>query len=364
MAKQNQELTNPEFNPEDYFQRDEPETVAEGADFGDDFDPELADVAEDMQGYGWEDEDEAPEPEPEAAEDEPEAEEDETPESDESEVEDEPEADAQEEPETDDREAQEEPEPAKEERQRGKPNHMIPKRRLDTEIAKKRALEQELAEARKELARSRAEAAEKAKVSEEQIQGWLKDSAQKALDGDVEEAAKLQAKAFAAMNQNSAPAQEEAAPLDPEQMMAEVEARFELKQTVKQVMEDFPMLNQDSDQFDEQLNEEAVEFQDYYLSKGYTPAAAVEKAVQALAGVHGLKAASAAAEPEVAPKPPARNTKPDIKKKLDAASRQPNEPTSRRGNKAAPEETVDIFSLDDEQLLALPESVRARLRGD
>lgn len=350
------EPTKPTFDPADFFADDDDDDndgLLENQDFGNELD-EIDRGTEDGEPEA-ETEDE-PEAEPEAEESDEEPVEDEEPEAeDEPETEDEPEAETEDEPEAEDEDEPEDKKP------RGKPNHMIPKRRLDSQIAKTRQLEKQLQDMQRENAEARREAAEKAKVPDEQIQEWLTTSAQKALDGETTEAAALQRKAFDAINSNKGePAQTEQ-PLNPDDLANHIEERVELKSTVKQMLTEYPQLNPDHDTFDENLNEEVLDYQDFYLSKGYTPSAAVEKAVQMLSAAHDLKPAG---YEEPKPKKTARSTKPDVKKKIDAASRQPADPVSRRGNKVSSEESVNINDLDDEAYNALPESVKARARGD
>ena len=240
---------------------------------------------------------------------------------------------------------------------------MIPKGRLDHQIAKTRQLEQELDRLRKEAAQAQREAAEKAKVPEADIQGWLREANQKAIDGELDEAAALQAKAFDAMAQNRGEVPVEQKAMDPDDLVAQIEERVELKHTVKQIFSDYPMLDPENEAFNEDLNTEALDFQDFYIGKGYTPAVAVEKAVEALTKLHDIKPVGYE-PPAPKPKKPERDVRVPVEKKMKAAKDQPPEPEGRKGNKAAPEDTVDINALDDESWLALPESVRASLRGD
>lgn len=241
--------------------------------------------------------------------------------------------------------------------------HMIPKRRLDSEVAKRRQLEKQLKDMQKQQQQVQQQLQEKEKIPEEDIQQWLQQSADKALNGETEESAKLQQKAFDAMSQNRGQGQQsQQEQIDPNDVIQQVEERVEMKSKVKEVFEAYPSLDPNSDSFDEDLNEEVLELNDFYTNKGYSPAVATDKAVSVLASQHGLEAANA--QPAQPAKKPARDTKPKVEQKMDAARRQPPEPSNRRGNKSSSEDTVDVNNLSDEELMALPENVRARLRGD
>ena len=364
MAKKQEQ--NDTFDPSDFLGDDEIETAGEGADFGDsldtvgsgDDDPEqYGDQGVDTLGGDQEDDDAASQDdsgEEPAEGDEPEADDEEAVEQDD------PEQGEQDDPEKGDADkAASEPDT---EGQRKR--HMIPKRRLDSEVAKRRKLQQQLEEMQKQQKQVQEQLQEKQKVPEEDIQKWLQESADKALNGETEESAKLQQKAFDAMAQNRGTGQQsgQQEAIDPNEVIQQVEERVEMKSKVKEVFEAYPSLDPNNDSFDEDLNEEVLELNDFYVNKGYTPASAVEKAVNVLAAQHELTPANA--QPTPAPKKPARDTKPKVEKKMETARRQPPEPTNRRGNKASSEDTVDINNLSDDELMALPENVRARLRGD
>jgi len=157
------------------------------------------------------------------------------------------------------------------------------------------------------------------------------------------------------------PAEQRAEPAsDLDSLVAQVEERVELKHTLKEVFRDTPQLDPESDQFDETLSNEAVEYQDFFLSKGYTLPVAVQKAAETVAKLHGL----GATQPAPARKP-VRDTTPDVARKMEMATKQPGEPATKRAQRPATTPSArDAERMSFDEYMALPESVRAEMRGD
>ena len=371
-GKQSQSQQNDTFDLSQFLGSDEIETPGEDADFGNDPEASVGSDNADPEQYNTEGLDDIGYPE----KDEPESDQDDEDEDTEQEGEesdDEAESDAESDTEAEDEGEDEEAAAAEDSEAEAdepapKKDPTIPKRRLDSEIAKRRQVEQELKEVRRQQQEMQQKMKEQEKVPEETIQQWLQDSAQKALDGETEESAKLQQKAFDAMANNRGEGQQqEQQQIDPQELVQQVEERVELKNTVNDVFDAYPQLDPNSDQFDETLNEEVLELNDFYTNKGHPQSTAVEKAVEVLAAQHQLQPVNADSKQAKQPqqkKKPARDTSPNVKKKMDVADKQPSEPSSRRGNKQQSEDTVDVTNLSDDEFMALPENVRARLRGD
>lgn len=341
---------NEPFDLSQFLSNEEIERPAEDADFGDDPESSFQETEDDSENDSTQS-----------------GESEETEETREEETDSDAEAESEESSETEESETDTtESEPQSDELQQKK-DPTIPKRRLDSEIAKRRQVEQELKEARRQQQETQQQLKEREKVPEETIQQWLQESAQKALDGETEESAKLQQKAFDALSTNRGDGQQESQQqIDPDELVQRVEERVEVKNTVKDVFDAYPQLDPNSDSFDEGMNEEVMELNDFYTGKGYTQSAAVEKSVEVLAAQRGLKPANADTQsaPEKPQKKPSRNTNPDVEKKMDVAKKQPSEPSSRRSNKQDTDDTVDIANLSDDEYMALPDQVKARLRGD
>jgi len=319
-----------------------------GLDRGDELASDEPDVA---------DEPAADEPDVEApAGDEPEDE----PEGDGTESDDEP----AEEPEVDEPE-EEEPEVDEPEAPKQKQKIMIPKTRLDDEIAKRRKLENELKQIRAEREAKptddKADEAFDAVVKE--ANALLRQANEAVLDGDLDKAAQLQQDALVKMaTAKQAPTKSNDA--DPEEMIEQLEARIELKHTVKNIYEKFPMLNNESEDADPELIERAVMYERMYAEMGHTPAMAVERAVQdaiALLRPELLQTEQPVTQPKVDPaKKRVQEKRQNLEKKVELSQKQP--PKAQSSTTSEP--TIDPSTLSEEEFDALPESTKARLRGD
>lgn len=306
------------------------ESDLEGLDFGNDFD-ENAPAPE--------------ESEPEAVVEEEEAEVEEETTEVEAEVEEEPE----EEPEIQEEVAAEEPEQEAEAKA-----PMIPKRRLDDVLAKQRKAEQEAAELRKQLL----EAQEKANAQPDvDIKALSKSRNEAILDGDLDKAAELDEQIYNARTTGGNSAEQ----LSIEEIEERVSMKLELKTTVDTVFGQYPQFDTNSDQFDEDLNNEALVFQQAYLNQGYSPAEAVRRAADAALRVVRPDLMQSS-EPKKAPVVEKRKT--NVKKNVEAANSQPPKLNQGESGGKSSSEMVDITKLTDEEFDALPEATRARLRGD
>jgi hypothetical protein len=232
--------------------------------------------------------------------------------------------------------------------------HMIPKRRLDDVVAKQRKAEQELADIRKELAEAKATASAKPAVD---IHALSKQHGEALLDGDLDKAADINDEIIAAISQNPvAPP-----PMDIDSIYAEVEAKLEFKAAIATVFGAHPELDHDSDQFDEDLNAEAMVFQQAYLNQGHSPAEAVHRASKA--AITMLRPELLATK-EAPAKPAAVPRATNVKGNVAASNAQPPKMDQGESGGTTSSQMVDITKLTDEEFDALPEATRARMRGD
>lgn len=250
----------------------------------------------------------------------------------------------------------------------------IPKSRFDQRTAQLRAAERELEQMREKLQQveSDKQKAEREAntLSDEQLQQKMLDANQALIDGDTEKASKLQAEVFGAIRQGQASVDAEASgqTVDPNKIAADVRDQMEFEQTLSRVTQEYPFFDEKSEQFDEALSEEAVNFQRMYYQQGYTRAEATEKAASAVAKIYGVAPANA----ETAQEPQTSKKASMAKKAQTAATRKKVQaakkaPPSMGGNPGANDDSadsVDIESITVEDWAALPDSVRARLLGD
>ena len=271
-----------------------------------------------------------------------------------------PETEVAEEPEVEEEVAEEEepeaePEPEPEEEPKKK--ILIPKSRLDDEIAKRRKLEADLAELQKkhqqvETTQAQDEAFE---AATKEANALLRQANEAVLDGELDKAAELQQQALVKMSMaNKATRAQE---VDTDAIYSQIEAKLELKHTIKDIYANYPEFNHESESADPELIERAVMYEKMYAEMGHTPAEAVRRAVEDTLKILAPEKLAPKAAP--AAKKPARDTS-NLAPKIDAAKKAPPRPQTT----SAEEPTLDVRTLSDDEWDALPESTKARLRGD
>lgn len=145
-----------------------------------------------------------------------------------------------------------------------------------------------------------------------------------------------------------------------ERASQETIGRLEFENTVKDLLTDYPFYNPEGEGYDEVLTSEALEIHQGLLSTGrYSAAQAIRKAAEMVAKANGL---TPAGQQQAAPAPvtPARDTKPDITKKVAAAKAQP--PKQVVGTKG--DSTPAVHEMSEDEFASLPESTLRKLRGD
>lgn len=122
-------------------------------------------------------------------------------------------------------------------------------------------------------------------------------------------------------------------------------------------------LNPKSEMYDEGKAALMNELVEAYEAAGKSSADALLKASIVVLGRNVFDAEASAAKPKPKPtgKPAVTNKPPDLRKAIDAASRQP-----ARGSAAVADnsELPNVPQMTDEEFAALPEKTRAKLRGD
>jgi len=267
------------------------------------------------------------------------------------------EEEAEEEPEAEpepEAEAEPEPESIADEKPTKKP--MVPKARLDEVLAKQKALQKQLDEIN--AANEKADEAPESydfDAKEVEYQNMV-------LDGETEKAVALRREIRKA-----------------EREQLEYEMRQEMSQTVSQdrqmtalqqaanaMEEAYPVFDNDSEEFNQDMTNEVVELRDAFIMKGYEAVDALSKAVKYVVKDHDLDqtvdevpslAGKAKKTDELAKK------RAQVSRKLKAADAQPpelpGESSAHHGEKA-----MDLSSMTEEEFDALPEATLKRLRGD
>jgi len=254
---------------------------------------------------------------------------------------------------------QPEPAPAKPEK-----SPVIPKARLDQELRKRRAAEQRAQELAEELTRIKQEQAEASRpkpLSGEEIKAKMAEANEALVGGDTARAAELQAELFAAL---AAPTQAPVAAPVERDLVGEVEARLEFKQALEEVNARFPQLDENSEAFDEELSQEAVDLQRSYMNRGFTLAEATRKAAESVAKLYDLTDNKAPAAPAADPKAVVAQArqKQKTQDKIAKAVAAPPALTGRVDDGS--DVAFDVFKASEDELMALPKATLDRLLGN
>jgi len=253
-------------------------------------------------------------------------------------------------------EAQADPEPEPE-----KKGPMIPKARLDEALQKQKALQKQL----EEMQRDRTE------VKLEKPLEYDFDAAEVAyqeyvLNGETEKATALRREIREAEQYTMLYDIQQDLNSRVDNQVNITNEQQNLANAAKQVAAQYPALDQDSDQFDEQATEEVIELRDAFIQKGYDAVASLNKAVNYVVKTRDIKVAVDDVQKqhnkqvdEVAKK------RAQVQKKLEAAEAQPPELTDAgESSDAYGEKSINYQNMSDDEFAALPASTLARLRGD
>lgn len=230
----------------------------------------------------------------------------------------------------------------------------IPKSRFDQVNERRKAAEQRLAELEKAQA-----AANPATAGQFDFEGREKAYMEAVLDGETD-------KALAIRNEIRSA---ESALLDirlSESRAAaskSTQAELELKTTIETLQTEYPVFNGESEVFDQDVTDEALELFQGFQKQGYDPATAMQRAVRYTVKMHDLDAPAPApapaAAPEAATKAEPKASPDQVKAKLDIATQQPPIPAGR-----AAERAPDIAAMPEDQFDKLSKQDEAVLRGD
>jgi len=233
---------------------------------------------------------------------------------------------------------------------------MVPKSRLDEVLAKNKAMQkklQEVTEAEQKALENAPEYDFNAKEVEYQ---------DLVLNGETEKAVELR---------------NEIRNAEKEQFMFEVQARMgqtvqqsqemtELQAKAAEIEATFPVLNENSADFDADLQAEVIDLRDAFTVQGYSAADALAKATNyTLAAKRPdlLQPADAAPVTKANSELQTRKQTATVNKKLQAAESQP--PAMKgEGSNAKGEKKIDLSLLSSEEFDALPAETLRRMRGD
>jgi len=228
--------------------------------------------------------------------------------------------------------------------------HMVPKSRMDEEIARRRQLEDRLAKL-EESAKP-----EVAPEPEFDFDGKEAEYMDAVLDGETDKAQKVRKEIRSAERDSMA-----------KELRGEIhnttnvtKQQLDLDVAVSDMMASYPVLDSNSDQADTDLIADANELMGMYADKGMAQADALRKAVRMTLASNMPELLQPKA---VETKPAAKKRETDVNAKLDAASKQPaklaGESAATRGN-----DVVNISTMTDSDFEKLSEAQMQRLRGD
>jgi|DEB0MinimDraft_6_1074348.scaffolds.fasta_scaffold00012_41 hypothetical protein len=241
----------------------------------------------------------------------------------------------------------------------------IPKSRLDKEIARKKALQNQVEELQKRIQQQ--ESGQPAEVTEFSFDPGdaPKQMFDKVLEGDLDSANQL----FATMLQDAVKAGVQTATQNIDLRVQDQVRTVNRAQTEQEVAEElentYDFFRSGSETYDQGLVDEVLAIRDGFIGRGYEPADAMRQAADYVVRVNRPEdmpqaqgAATAAREPVAQTRNPEA-----VEKNIAAANQQPPTlPKSSQGTK--PPASVDINALSEDEFAALPQATLARLRGD
>jgi hypothetical protein len=236
----------------------------------------------------------------------------------------------------------------------------IPKSRLDKEIARKKALQNQVEDLQRQLDANKHTPGQQTEFVFEAGDDPKK-MFDKVLEGDLDTANTL----FSDMVTKAVQAGIQTATANIDSRVADQVQSVNRAQTEAEVAEElensYEIFRVDSEEYDDALVGETLAIRDSFVARGYEPADAMRQAADYVIKVNKPELLQEQTT-ETAPPQQTRNPQ-AVEKNVAAANQQPPSlPTSTQGSKAPPE--VDISNLSDEEFAALPQATLARLRGD
>ena len=229
-------------------------------------------------------------------------------------------------------------------------SHMVPKARMDEEIARRRQLEDRLAKLEDDAK------PQKAPEPEFDFDSKEAEYMDAVLDGETDKAQKVRKEIRSAERESMAKELRQ----DIHNTTNVTKQHLDLDVAVADMMESYPVLDSKSDEADADLIAEANELMGMYAEKGMAQADALRKAVRMTLAANMPELLQPKA---VQSKPAAKKRTTDVKQKLEAANKQPaklkGESAATRGN-----DVVDISTMTDADFDKLSDAQMKRLRGD
>ena len=181
-----------------------------------------------------------------------------------------------------------------------------------------------------------------------------KEAANALLEGDEEKYAELRTEIRAAEREEYLREAKKLASEGDEK----VQTQLSLQEVGAKIEADYPQFVEGSDKYNGEAYDELMELYVGYMGTGkYSEPEALQKAADKTVKIYGF-----GEEAEADNVVPIRKKKPDVKKKTDAAGKQP--PVMESSAQQEQDLTVNIATMSDEEFDALPDSKKRELRGD
>lgn len=232
----------------------------------------------------------------------------------------------------------------------------VPIKRLNKEVARRRAAEDRVRALEAERASGTAPTEPQAQAPAPKVDAAkFKEMQDAMLDGETEKALAI----YTELQQTTVSEALTASEARLEEQLTIREQNNELRKASTSVRESFPELDPNNEGYDEKLTQDVVATRDFYMhQRGLAPGEALTRAAKEVADDYGLEDR----KPAEAPKPKAKARKPDVKRKLEAAGKEKGKLGGNSSRNR--EELPDVSKLTDDQFARLDPKVKAKLRGD
>lgn len=265
----------------------------------------------------------------------------------------------------DESEEGEEEEHADDESESDKAPKVVPRARLNQEIERRKALEEENARLKKAAGDKEAEEAEEEEETGYDFDAKEEEYLKLVSEGELKAAAALRREINQALKEEA----KAEATVEAVQAVSGAAKKEAFDKEVAAVLKEYPWLDdKDKKNADHEAIEEVVEWRNFYITqKGMAPAEALRKAAERVAKSRDEDEAEESAEEEdgkeKAKEAGEERTKTAIKKGAETASKQPP-PTKGKGNRSSEEQQLNVEDMDDDAFDKLPAAEKKRLRGD
>ena len=252
----------------------------------------------------------------------------------------------------------EDPEPEEDPK---KKQHMIPKDRLDQELAKRRQLENKLKELEEKVGSEKTETTVDFDFDEAETNYM-----NAILDGETEKAKKIRSEIRLMERQQL----QNELQTSMQRSSQQTQAQIRLESAVKEVVSVYPQLDLNAAEADQNLINETNELMSGFMSQGYDPVDALNKAVGYTTRSLGIN--MDADQPAVIPNAETRDLsiEKSAKRRQESAEKREKAQTqqppklSGESQRSRDDNVVDIFKMSDKDWNNLSDEQMRKLRGD